>query len=96
MRRVYVFVTPEDFPLKAGSTYYINVSGARRPDALIRAIDNGSLVSTGIWLTEDKLDQFKRKIARYGAELIPCSYDEANHSGCQSSCILRGDDKCRW
>jgi hypothetical protein len=69
-----------------------------------RRHDNGALVSCGLtvgegprsggraYLSARTFDAMKK--ARTG--LRQTSRDEWNHSGCQSSCVLRGAATCRW
>lgn len=68
---------------------------------MVRKYDNGSLISTGLWvtsndITQKKFDEWYQKAEKNvrGFEIV--SYEKFNHSGYQSSCILRGDKKCQW
>lgn len=63
--------------------------------AFLRKHDNGSLFSIGLVIGEDvEQATVDRWVARNFAK--PVDYDEANHGGCQSSCIRRGNKTCRW
>jgi hypothetical protein len=65
--------------------------------------DNGALISCGltidepspysgtVWLTRRAFVALQRTGAT--TEITP---EQANHSGCQSRCILRGDSLCQW
>jgi len=76
---------------KHGSTYY-RVSFS---PAMAKKWDNGALISCGLTIPDD---------APYSAlcswkmqhKAMECSESEWRHSGCQSRCTLRGDDKCQW
>jgi hypothetical protein len=52
-----------------------------------RRLDNGAMVSCGLALTG-------KQISRLDAEEM--TKDEWNHSGCQSRCVMRGDNICQW
>lgn len=52
--------------------------------------DNGAMVSCGI-MAPDCIDEWVKT-----GKAIVISYDEWNHSGCQSRCIKRGDNLCQW
>jgi hypothetical protein len=102
--RVYIFETK--LPVSFGSpeviqTYYIDPftccnNDERDPHDFINLIDNGSLISTGIWKTREEMKEFRELLEEWKVKLHKCDYDVANHSGCQSSCIRRGDQKCSW
>lgn len=55
--------------------------------------DNGSLISTGLWVPEDIDERTFDRLAATGETMTK---ENADHSSCQSSCILRGDPKCQW
>lgn len=73
--------------------------------AWVRRHDNGAIVSCGLtvgetssylgkaYLSETTFDRMKKTEKK---SLRAVTYDEWNHSGCQSQCILRGDSKCGW
>lgn len=63
----------------------------RASEAWYRRNDNGHAVSIGFTVGEDIT---LRKLKALNATEVP--YDEWNHSGCQSSCVKRGDKSCRW
>lgn len=81
-------------------TYKINPiaaeAGEEDPDEFIHKIDNGSMISTGLWFTKEEFVEFKELCAEWHVNIAKADYDEANHSGCQSSCVRRGDKKCTW
>lgn len=60
-----------------------------------RAHDNGALISCGLTVGEDLKHGTFQNWLRQGL-LDEISQEKYNHSGCQSSCILRGDLKCGW
>lgn len=100
--RVYIFETQPPTPGKiipptVIQTYYIDpftCSLDEDPYQFIRLLDNGSLVSTGIWVSGSGMDDLRDLCDRFGVKLHQCDFDTANHSGCLSSCIKRGDAKC--
>lgn len=53
--------------------------------------NNGALISCGLSVPEDIS---RRQLS--ALHVTQVSYDEWNHSGCQSRCVLRGDDRCQW
>ena len=57
--------------------------------AWVRRYDNGALISCGATVGEGGLK-------RVPAGAVETSFDQWNHSSCQSGCVLRGDAKCRW
>lgn len=64
-------------------------------ESWLKAHPNYHAVSIGFVLGEDisqkSLDSFiKKGLAR------ETDYERANHSGCLSYCVLRGDKECRW
>lgn len=60
-----------------------------------KRFDNGALVSCGLTVDDDlPRDTFNRLMTT--GRVVAVSFDEWNHSGCQSSCTLRGDAACRW
>jgi hypothetical protein len=57
--------------------------------------DNGCLVSIGLEVGKDlKQTQLDALIRQGKAKEV--TEQDFNHSGCQSSCILRGHAKCGW
>ena len=57
--------------------------------------DNGALISCGLTVGEElTLGQLKALVAR--GQAVEVTKEEWNHSGCQSSCTLRGAKECRW
>jgi hypothetical protein len=60
-------------------------------DAWVRRHDNGSLVSIGISVP-DELSH--KQLKALGAKEV--TWEKWKHSGCQSSCVLRGGTKCSW
>jgi hypothetical protein len=60
-----------------------------------RTHDNGALISIGLTVGED-LSRLAFSHLRAAHRLTEVSALEFNHSGCQSSCTLRGDAKCSW
>lgn len=60
-----------------------------------RRHDNGALISCGLTVPDDLSKRsLQALIARKQATEI--TYEQWNHSGCQSSCVLRGAKECRW
>lgn len=55
-----------------------------------RRVDNGALISCGLTAPDDVSSRWLKK---HGAEV---TQEEWNHSGCQSSCVLRGQENCSW
>lgn len=65
--------------------------------------DNGAMVSCGltvdepsgwsgrVWLSKAGLKRLQKQ-----GRLTEVSKDTYNHSGCQSSCVLRGAATCHW
>lgn len=65
--------------------------------------DNGAMVSCGLTVDEPSAYSGRVWLSRSGLErlraqgrLTEVSHDTWNHSGCQSSCVLRGHAVCRW
>ena len=56
--------------------------------AFVQRYDNGALTSCGLTIGMDLL------CVPEGATRV--SREEYQHSGCQSTCILRGNRECRW
>jgi hypothetical protein len=81
------------------SKYYraaVSISWAKRHDngALISCgltIDEPSAWSGHVWLTRRAFDRLQKTGA-----VKEITHDQWNHSGCQSSCVLRGAKECRW
>lgn len=65
---------------------------------MIKLPDNGALVSCGLSVggNEDEVrpTDLVYLIATGQATRVPD--EQKGHGGCQSRCILRGDDKCQW
>ncbi len=57
--------------------------------------DNGATVSCGLAVGTDLRQSQLDCLIRQG-KAKEVSKEKWNHSGCQSSCILRGDNECRW
>jgi hypothetical protein len=57
--------------------------------------DNGCLVSIGLTVDED-LPRASLEWLRRNGRLTEVTHEQWNHSGCQSSCTLRGAKECRW
>lgn len=53
--------------------------------------DNGCSVSIGFTVGEDITMRQLRAL-----RAVPVEYEVAEHSGCQSACVRRGDAKCTW
>jgi hypothetical protein len=64
---------------------------ARVSQAVAEKHNNYALVSVG-WTVDEDLP--RASFARMDKEEI--TQEQFNHSGCQSRCILRGNDKCQW
>ena len=58
--------------------------------------DNGALISCGLTIGEHGFTRRMFQLAQYRFSHIELTEEQWNHSGCQSSCILRGNDICRW
>lgn len=63
----------------------------RASTAWYRRHDNGVAVSIGFRVPDEITE---KQLKALGAKEI--SYEVWKHSGCQSSCILRGNKECRW
>ncbi len=77
--------------IRDGEAYYraeVSLAWARRHD-------NGALVSCGLTVGKDISRRVMRGLVTRG-QAIPVTRDQWNHSGCQSSCVLRGQADCRW
>ena len=80
-----------------GLTFYAFDSEAKRawkfhPSlAWYRRHDNGVAVSIGFRVPSEVTEAQLKKL---GAKEV--SYEVWKHSGCQSSCVLRGGTKCSW
>lgn len=85
--RVYAY-QPEDG--KTVRAWKLNVS----PEWAQRH-DNGRLISCGLEVPADLSERSLASLARRG-RATEITADEANHGGCQSSCIRRGSDRCSW
>jgi len=57
--------------------------------------DNGCLVSIGLTVDKDLTRKSLDRL-RGAGRLDEVTKDQWNHSGCQSSCTLRGAAACRW
>lgn len=55
-----------------------------------RRVDNGALISCGLTAPGDVSSAWLQK---HGKEVSETAW---KHSGCQSKCILRGNDTCQW
>lgn len=74
--------------IRDGDTYYrarVSLNWAKRHD-------NGAMVSIGLTVG---VDLSRAAFERLGS-LKPLTKKQYEHSGCQSSCTLRGDAKCSW
>ena len=58
--------------------------------------DNGALISCGLTIGRDGFTRRMFELAQYRFSHLEVTQDEYNHSGCQSSCVRRGDAICRW
>lgn len=56
-----------------------------------RKHDNGAMISCGLSVPKD----ISRNALRYCSP-VAVTKEQWNHSGCQSSCVLRGAATCRW
>jgi len=63
--------------------------------AQVRKYDNGALISCGLTIPDDMPIRALNWLVRHKRAHV-ISAETANHSGCQSYCILRGDDHCQW
>ena len=79
-------------------TYYHYAATPRWADAH----DNGALISCGLtvdeagssgkpYLSAATFDRMKK-----AGEVKQIANEEWKHSGCQSSCVLRGNKRCSW
>lgn len=68
-----------------GKCFKVNVS-----PSFADRYSRGASVSIGITGVSE---EFLRQHAKQMTEI---TYDEWNHSGCQSSCVRRGGKECRW
>ena len=57
--------------------------------------DNGALISCGLEVPDDLPESTLGSLLAIG-KARECSYEEWNHSGCQSRCKLKGDLACQW
>ena len=57
--------------------------------------DNGALYSCGLNVGET-VSEYEMETMLNRKVAIEITHDEWNHSSCQSSCVRRGDDACRW
>lgn len=60
-----------------------------------QAHDNGALISCGLTIGQDGFTRRMFQLAQYRFSHLEITEQEYQHSGCQSSCILRGDSVCR-
>jgi hypothetical protein len=94
--KIYIFVCKGG---RAHTALFIEPQTCRNDmdwQELINIIDNGSLVSTGLWIEQTNMRKYKELFDEWGVKLHHVDMMEANHSSCQSSCMLRGDPKCAW
>jgi hypothetical protein len=56
----------------------------------VMRVDNGALISCGLTAPKDVSSKWVQK---HGVEVSETTY---KHSSCQSSCVLRGNDRCGW
>ena len=65
-----------------------------------RRLDNGALISCGLTFGTGKYPASPNELGKYALACIKAKsevgYEAYQHSGCQSRCTLRGDDKCQW
>ena len=61
----------------------------------VKRLDNGSLRSTGLTVGENIAHSTIQRYLRDGIAR-EVTEEKYRHSGCQSSCVLRGDPKCGW
>ena len=60
-----------------------------------RRVDNGAMISCGLTIPHDT----KGKMSRATFDRLPkqaVTREQWQHAGCQSSCVLRGGQTCRW
>jgi hypothetical protein len=57
--------------------------------------DNGALISVGLTVGKDLTERSLKALIRRG-QATEVTFDEYNHSGCQSYCKMRGNDRCAW
>lgn len=69
-----------------GREYRVNLTPAQA-----RRLDNGMLVSCGLSVPDDLSEKQFRRL-----KPVPVEKSEYLHSGCLSSCTLRGGAKCAW
>ncbi len=58
--------------------------------------DNGRLISCGLTIGQDGFTRRMFQLAQYRFSHLEITREQYNHSGCQSSCVLRGQAICRW
>jgi hypothetical protein len=62
--------------------------------------DNGALISCGLtineWTGHCDITRNQLEWLRTHNRLKEITAGEANHSGCQSRCVMRGDAICQW
>lgn len=66
----------------------------RLPERIYRRLDNGHMVSIGLTDEDVSATRLRRWEARGMVNEI--TFEEWNHSSCQSSCAKRGDKTCAW
>lgn len=76
---------------ETASKYY----RAELTPARARRYDNGALISCGLSVPENISPTLVAAWVRSGIA-TEVTRDEWNHSGCQSSCVLRGQATCSW
>lgn len=78
--------------IKDGNKYYrANVS-----PGWAQTHDNGALVSCGLTVGRDGFTARMLAGLIRRRRAIEVTESEWQHSGCQSSCILRGAERCTW
>lgn len=58
--------------------------------------NNGCMVSIGLTVGEGSFKASSLKRLQEAGRVKEIDQTTYNHSGCRSSCILRGGSKCRW
>lgn len=56
----------------------------------VMRVDNGALISCGLTAPKDVSSKW---VQQHGEEVPEQTW---KHSGCLSSCVLRGNNKCGW
>jgi GH24 family phage-related lysozyme (muramidase) len=62
----------------------------------VRYWDNGAMISCGLTVGKGRFKASSLKRLIKAGRATEIDYDTWNHSGCQSSCVMRGGTKCQW